>query len=157
MGKYDSVEIQGEEREKVLNAIRQQMDEWGLTLPNVTPVLLHFGLNRFMEVGESEFWIADEPANGYCGKFLFLFDGQTCPYHEHNMKHETFFVVKGSINMIVNDEPRVMKQGDLLAMPPKTGHSFTGIGPALILEVSMPSILGDNFFRDKNIGDNGVI
>lgn len=157
MGKYDDVELHGEERERVLEEIKKQAAEWGLTLPDVTPLPLHFGLNRFMEIGETEYWIADETENGYCGKFLFVFDGQTCPYHHHNMKHETFFVLKGSINMIMDDKPRVMKEGDLLVMPPGAGHSFTGIGPALVLEVSMPSILKDNFFRDKNIGDNGVI
>jgi mannose-6-phosphate isomerase-like protein (cupin superfamily) len=157
MGNYDNVEVQGRERERVIEAIRQQMDQWGLTLPNVTPVILHFGLNRFMEIGESEFWIADEPENGYCGKFLFLFDGQTCPYHEHKMKHETFFIVKGNIRMTVDDQWHVMSEGDLLKMPAKTGHSFTAIGPALVLEVSMPSVLNDNFFRDRNIGNNGVI
>lgn len=30
-------------------------------------------------------------------------------------------------------------------------------GPALILEVSMPSIRGDNFFTDKRIGNDGVL
>ena len=45
----------------------------------------------------------------------------------------------------------------VMAMPPGTAHSFTGVGPALILEVSMPSTLQDNFFEDKGIGDEGVI
>ncbi|MHB0999718.1 MAG: cupin domain-containing protein [Armatimonadota bacterium] len=157
MGKYDDVELQGTERDQAVAGILKQIKEWGLTLPDVTPLPLHFGLNRFMDIGETEFWIADEVANGYCGKFLFVYDGQTCPYHQHNMKHETFFVVKGQIRMKIGDEERIMKEGDLLAMPTGTGHSFTGIGPALILEVSMPSILQDNFFADKNIGDNGVI
>ncbi len=59
--------------------------------------------------------------------------------------------------MRVGEEERVMRQGDLLVMPPGTGHSFTGIGPALILEVSMPSVPGDSFFEDKRIGHDGVI
>lgn len=157
MGKYNNVEVHGAERDKALADLFNQVKEWGLTLPDVTPLPLHFGLDRFMDVGETEFWIANEAEHGYCGKFLFVFDGQTCPYHQHNMKHETFFVLKGSIRMIMDDVERIMNEGDLLVMPPHVGHSFTGVGPALILEVSMPSILNDNFFRDKNIGANGVI
>lgn len=126
-------------------------------MPDVEPLPLHFGLNNFMVTGETEFWIANEEKNGYCGKFLFVFDNQACPYHRHNIKHETFFIVKGSVRMRTSDGERVMNEGDSLAMPPGIGHSFTGIGNALILEVSMPSILQDNFFEDKNIGDNGVI
>jgi quercetin dioxygenase-like cupin family protein len=157
MGKYDDVELQEPERSQAIARVMAQIADWGLTMPPVEPLPLHFGLNDFMTTGETEFWIANETGSGYCGKFLFVFDGQTCPYHQHNIKHETFFVVKGSIRMKVGNDERVMHEGDLLAMPPGSGHSFTGIGPALILEVSMPSILQDNFFEDKRIGDNGVI
>ena len=157
MGKYDDVELQGPEREQALSAIGEQLSTWGLSMPEVSPLPLHFGLNRFTEIGETEYWIANEEEHGYCGKFLFVFDGQTCPHHYHQMKHETFFVVKGSIRMRLDEGERVMREGDLLPMAPGTAHSFTGIGPALILEVSKPSVLQDNFFEDKNIGDEGVI
>lgn len=157
MGNFDKVELSGTERENAIAAIQEQIAAWGLTMPLVPPLPLHFGLNRFREIGETEFWVANDEQHGYCGKFLFLFDGQTCPYHQHQIKHETFFVLKGSIRMKLKDEQRVMRQGEFLGMPPGTGHSFTGLGPALVLEVSMPSILKDSFFADHNIGDNGVI
>ncbi len=157
MGDYDDVELQGAERERVLKMIQDQIVSWGLKMPDVTPLPLHFGLGRFDEIGETEFWIANEKRLGYCGKFLFLFDAQTCPYHHHRLKHETFFVVKGSIRMNVNGVERTMHEGDCLAMPPEVAHSFTGVGPALVLEVSMPSIPQDNFFADTNIGENGII
>ena len=157
MGNYDQLELQGEERERELALVHEQIAAWGLTMPPVEPLPLHFGLGRFREIGETEFWVANEAEHGYCGKFLFVFGGQTCPYHHHRVKHETFFVLKGAIRMRVGDEERVMREGDLLAMPPGTGHSFTGLGPALNLEVSMPSTLRDNFFEDKAIGDGGVI
>ena len=157
MGKYDAVEVQGPEREKALAAVQDQIAAWGLKMPPVAALVLHFGLDQFMKVGETEFWIANEADHGYCGKFLFVFDGQTCPYHYHRMKHETFFILKGTLRMKVGEEERLMREGDLLAMPPGVGHSFTGVGPALVLEVSMPSILQDNFFADKRIGQDGVI
>lgn len=157
MGDYDHLEIQGEERASELAAVRAQIAAWGLTMPQVQPIPLHFGLGRFREVGETEFWVANETELGYCGKFLFVFHGQTCPYHSHRIKHETFFVLKGAVRMKVGAEERLLREGDLLPMPPGAGHSFTGIGPALILEVSMPSIPRDNFFTDPAIGDDGVI
>lgn len=157
MGKYDDVELQGPERDEVLATVREQIAAWGLKMPAVTPLPLHFGLDQFQEIGETEFWVANETDHGYCGKFLFVFDGQTCPYHRHGMKHETFFILKGTLRMKMGEEERLMHEGDLLAMPPGTGHSFTGVGPALVLEVSMPSILHDNFFADKRVGHDGVI
>lgn len=157
MGDFDNIEVHGEAREKTLADIQTQMRNWNLTLPAVTPLPLHFGLNKFHETGETEFWVANETAHGYCGKFLFVFDGQTCPYHHHRVKHETFFVMKGTLKMKVGQEARWMREGDLLVMPPGVGHSFTGVGPALILEISMPSVPGDSFFEETNIGKVGVI
>lgn len=157
MSKYADVELSDPERAQVLAEVRAQIAAWGLTMPDVTPLPLDFGLGRFREVGETEFWVANDEEHGYCGKFLFVFDGQTCPHHEHAVKHETFFVVKGTITMRVGEELRTMRQGDTLVMPPGVGHSFTGLGPALILEVSTTSVRRDNFFADRGIGEDGVI
>ena len=157
MSSFDTVELQNPEREEALRRIHEQIAAWGLALPEVEPLPLHFGLHRFNEIGETEFWIANEEALGYCGKFLFVLDGQTCPYHHHRVKHETFFIVRGSVAMRVGEEERVLETGDLLAMPPGVGHSFTGRGPCLVLEVSMPSTRQDSFFENHAIGENGVI
>ena len=59
--------------------------------------------------------------------------------------------------MRIGSEETVMREGDRLAMPAGKGHSFTGFGPALVLEVSTPTLLQDNFFSDSHIGENGVI
>lgn len=157
MGDYDAIELQGEARRLTLEKVQAQIQSWELAMPDVTPIPLHFGLNDFEHTGETEFWVANEKESGYCGKLLFVFDGQTCPFHYHKLKHETFFVVKGAIRLCTDTDERVLRAGDTLAMPPGTGHSFTGVGPALLLEVSMPSILQDNFFSDPRIGENGVI
>ena len=150
-------QVVGREREQALQQCQDIIKGWGLTMPNVEPLALDFGLGRFSEIGEIEFWIANEEDAGYCGKFLFVADGQTCPYHRHDNKHETFFVVKGQVRMVVDDDAKVLQEGDTLVMPPGQRHSFTGLGPALLLEVSMPSMRQDNFFADKDIGDDGVI
>jgi quercetin dioxygenase-like cupin family protein len=136
---------------------RDTIRGWGLTMPDVEPLALDFGLGKFDEIGEIEFWVANEEEAGYCGKFLFVADGQTCPYHRHDVKHETFFVMKGAVRMVVDGEEKILREGDTLVMSPGQRHSFTGVGPALLLEVSMPSTRQDNFFADPAIGDHGVI
>ena len=155
--KYDDVELAGEPRKAALACCRRQIAAWNVKLPRRKPLVLDFGLGEFEKTGLIEFWIANEPDAGYCGKFLFVFDGQTCPAHHHDVKHETFFVMKGTVRMKVDGHVRRMAEGDVLAMPPGTKHSFTGIGPALLLEVSQPSLRGDNFFRDKRVAGTGVI
>jgi len=150
-------QVVGPQRERALAHCLETIRGWGLTMPAVEPLVLDFGLGDFDHVGEIEFWIANEVEAGYCGKFLFVADGQTCPYHRHDRKHETFFVLKGQVRMVVDDVERVLREGDTLVMPPGQRHAFTGIGPALLLEVSMPSVRQDNFFADRRIGDGGVI
>jgi mannose-6-phosphate isomerase-like protein (cupin superfamily) len=150
-------QVTGEERQRALDRCTQVIQGWGLTMPEVEPIALDFGLDRFAEIGEIEFWIANEEQAGYCGKFLYVDDGQTCPYHRHERKHETFFVLKGRVRMVVDGQDRVLEQGQTLVMPPGQRHAFTGLGPALLLEVSMPSTRGDNFFADPAIGEEGLI
>lgn len=149
--------LTGAERERAIARCQEVLQGWGITMPDFDPLVLDFGLGRFHEIGEIEYWIANEEEAGYCGKFLFVDDGQTCPYHQHAVKHETFFVMKGRLRMVVDGAEHIMEQGATLVMPPGQRHSFTGIGPALILEISMPSIRQDSFFADKAIGDDGVI
>ena len=87
-------QVAGDKRQQALNGCLATIRDWGLTMPEVVPLVLDFGLRRFDEIGEIEFWVANEEQADYCGKFLFVQDEQTCTYHEHTRKHETFFVVK---------------------------------------------------------------
>lgn len=157
MSRYESVEVSGVQRAEALAACEAQMARWGLKMPAVEPIPLDFGLGTFRQIGETEFWIANEKELGYCGKFLFMFKAQRCPCHCHRMKHETFYVLKGRIEMTVDDRTHVMEIGDTLVMEAGRRHTFLALEATLILEVSLPSVLGDNFFDDKRIGKEGVI
>ena len=153
--RVQAVALQGEVAAEAVRALREQVSAWGLTLPSTPPFVCDFGLGRFRQIGETEVWIANEAAAGYCGKFLFVQDGQTCPMHCHRLKHETFYLVKGSVRLTCAGETRVLSQGDTLPVAPGVRHCFTGIGPALLLEVSMPCLLADNFFDDAQIPIGG--
>jgi mannose-6-phosphate isomerase-like protein (cupin superfamily) len=149
------ISVKGALRDEALARFARQIAEWGVALPPVDALVLDFGLGKFEEVGLIEYWIANEIGAGYCGKYLFVFNGQTCPLHHHREKMETFFVVKGRVRMTLDGEEQTMEPGGVL--PVKTGlkHSFTGIGPALLLELSRPCIIDDNFFTDSRIPIGG--
>jgi len=151
-------ELQGSDRQAALARAEEVLRSWGLTMPRGEPLVLHFGLRQFEKVGEIEYWIVNDTENRYCGKFLFLFDGQRCPTHYHGMKDETFFIVRGTVVMTVDGEERLLSAGDVLKMPPGKSHTFAATGgPALVLEVSLPSVQGDNHFTDTRIGNQGVL
>lgn len=119
------------------------------------PLVLDFGLGDFHQIGLIEYWIANEAQAGYCGKYLFVFDGQTCPRHRHEVKHETFFLVKGRLVVEFNGREVGMSEGDVLPIGPGKYHSFTGVGAALLLELSMPCRIDDNFFENQDIPIGG--
>lgn len=154
---YPDVELTGGAREDALRRCREQLAAWDIRVPGDVVLVLNFGLDEFNRTGLIEFWVANETAAGYCGKLLFLFDGQTCPEHVHRTKHETFFVLRGRVRMVADSRERTLEAGDRFVMPPGVPHRFTGVGPALVLEVSMPSVRGDNFFADRRIGRHGVL
>ncbi len=149
----DSLQMQAGLREEALNKFAARLGAWGLAMPLVEPLVLDFGVGDFARTGLIEYWVANELGAGYCGKYLFVFDGQQCPAHSHAHKHETFFVVKGEVILNVNGEDRRMKAGDVLAMPPGDVHSFTGRGDALLLECSTPCHPADNRFVDPRVSN----
>ena len=151
-------ELTGEERERALAGAAETLAEWGLTMPPGEPLALHFGLHDFYRIGEIEYWIVNDRENNYCGKFLFLFSGQRCPLHYHKIKDETFFIVRGKVAMEIDGQSTTLAEGAVLKMAPGRKHTFAAQeGPALVLEVSLPSISGDNIFDDARIGNQGVL
>ena len=148
---FTKISLQGKERESVLYKIEKKMNSWGLSLPRTTPDPLHFGYNRFEDIGETEFNINNNIEQGYCGKFMFMFKGQTCPRHHHRKKHETFFIVKGRIELELEGKQMVMRQGDTRVVSQNARHEFTALEDSLILESSKPDLPDDSFFEDPAI------
>ena len=150
-----SICLDGRDAGEALRRAYKQIEQWGLVMPAADPLVMDFGLRDFWNIGEIEFWVANEAQAGYCGKFLFVFDGQTCPTHHHKEKLETFFMVKGTMKVVYAGETRKLKEGDVLRVETSVDHSFTGVGCALLLEVSKPSIIDDNYFENRRIPIGG--
>ncbi|MDD3410063.1 MAG: cupin domain-containing protein [Eubacteriales bacterium] len=50
--------------------------------------------------------------------------GTDVPYHWHAKGVETFEIAKGSVDCVVGDRHFIAKAGDLIHLPPYTGHGF---------------------------------
>ncbi len=147
-----AISLRGTAAEEALERCRKVLAAWQVAMPDVQPLVLDFGLGDFAGTGLIEYWIANEAEAGYCGKYLFVFEGQTCPLHRHARKMETFFVVKGRLLVNYGERQLVLNEGDVLPVQPGHFHSFTGEGgPALLLELSMPCQVQDNDFADERI------
>jgi len=145
------LELAGAEKAMALDRIQAIVKAWGLKLPDVPACPLHFGLGDFYRVGETEFDINNNVEQGYCGKFIFLFKGQVCPWHHHRVKHETFFVVKGRVEFKTPERAAVLQQGDRKIVHQWLKHEFTALEDSLILESSKPDLMDDSIFDDPRI------
>ncbi|HBH85897.1 MAG: hypothetical protein A2X05_02140 [Bacteroidetes bacterium GWE2_41_25] len=145
------IALQGQEKKILLEKIYKTVATWNLKLPDVDADALHFGYNDFYSIGETEFNINNNVKEGYCGKFIFMFKGQTCPMHHHRIKHETFFIVKGEVRMILGGKEYQLKQGDRLIVDQRVKHMFTAETDCLILESSKPDLVDDSIFGDQMI------
>ena len=148
-----SISMAGPKADDALAAFRTQMKAWSLALPPAEPLVLDFGLGDFDRVGLIECWIANEMQAGYCGKYLFVFDGQECPAHAHRTKHETFFPLQGRLDVVLDGRSLTLDPGQVLPVAPGQVHSFRGKGNALLLELSMPCEVSDNRFENPRIMD----
>lgn len=145
------LELDEKEKQTTLKKIHKVVAAWGLKLPKVEACPLHFGLNDFYHIGETEFDINNNVKEGYCGKFIFMFKGQVCPMHHHNKKHETFFIVKGGIEMELPGGKIIMNQGDHMPISQGVKHRFTALQDTLVLESSRPDLVDDSIFEDGRI------
>lgn len=149
------IALSGPVRDSALIAFQTHIARWRVVLPPVEPLVLDFGLGDFDRVGLIEYWIANEAVAGYCGKYLFVFAGQTCPKHRHRIKHETFFLIEGRIEVEYLGNTRILARGDVLPLAPGNYHRFTGLEPSLLLELSMPCAINDNYFENPAIPIGG--
>jgi mannose-6-phosphate isomerase-like protein (cupin superfamily) len=145
----DKLQMQGPGRRSALDRAANQIAQWQLVMPDGEPLAMDFGSNDFDSYGLIEYWAANECEAGYCGKFMFIFDGQTCPLHSHANKHETFYIVQGQVKAVVEKKEQLLNPGEVLAIPTRQLHSFSGVGNALILELSMPCLPEDNIFEQS--------
>ena len=53
--------------------------------------------------------------------------GELVEEHMHPTMEEFFFILKGEINLLIDDKSFIMEAGDILIIPPQTLHSMKGV------------------------------
>jgi quercetin dioxygenase-like cupin family protein len=112
-------------------------------------------LDNFNKTGLGLLIKINEPE--YCSKWLVLFPGQTCPYHHHKNKKETFIVMKGTVELTIEEKKYILKTGDCITLPRNTFHTFSSKKGAVIEEVSTFDSNADNYFKDERIVRDTVV
>ncbi len=81
----------------------------------------------------------------YVVKRLFMKKGEQCSLQYHEHKHETVYVLSGSLKLTIGDEESnlstmELKENDYIVLPPGKIHRMYGITDCYYLESSTPQL-----------------
>lgn len=97
-----------------------------------------------------ELWIVNN--KNYCGKILHFNKDKKCSWHYHKLKHETFYVQQGTIELLHgwNDdinkaEKIILEQGMSFEIPTGMKHQMRGLTDADMYEFSTTHFESDSY------------
>jgi N-acetylneuraminate synthase len=108
----------------------------------------HYGMEHFRQFGAL---IVNVINREYCKKLIVVLPGQQHPNHYHKIKEETFQLLWGDADIIINGIKCELKPGDKILVERGAWHSFTSQKGAIIEEISTTHVLGDSYYKDSAI------
>lgn len=111
----------------------------------------HYGIEKFEETGAT---IIDVVNREYCKKILVLLPGQDHPVHAHHKKEETFNVLSGEMQLLLGDEIKVIKAGEMVTVERGVKHAFSSEKGAIFEELSTTHFTDDSYYDDRSINQN---
>ncbi len=141
------------QRDKILEIVRQLsvlLKKSGIKLQNKLELELshHYGIDKFDRWGCS---IINCINREYCKKIILLLPGQENPCHSHKLKEETFHVLYGDIELVLNGVAKTYHAGEMIIVERNSKHSFSSVNGAIFEEVSTTHYKNDSFYDDRKI------
>ncbi len=134
----------------VVHDAKGMLYEAGIALGDHFEVELshHYGMQHFRQTGAIIINIVNRQ---YCKKLLIVLPNQKHPTHMHKIKEETFQLLYGDLEVVIDGESKTMKPGDIQTVMPGEKHSFTSVTGAIFEEVSTTATRGDSYYDDPRI------
>jgi sialic acid synthase SpsE/quercetin dioxygenase-like cupin family protein len=111
----------------------------------------HYGIDKFDEFGITMLTVVNRE---YCKKLIVVLPGQTHPEQYHNHKEETFHVLYGDLDVVLDGEERACGPRDVITVERTVRHAFTSKNGAIFEEISSTHFKDDSFYTDPKIGEN---
>jgi quercetin dioxygenase-like cupin family protein len=110
----------------------------------------HYGLEKFRQFGSTTITVVNRDA--YCKRVILILPGQTHPEQWHEKKDETYHLLHGEIDLLLDGQARKCRKNDVIIIPRGVKHAFTSAGGAVIEEISSAYSQDDSFYSDPSIG-----
>ena len=143
-------------REKVyeiVQEVRSLFKEGNVVIPGKAELELshHYGIDKFRDFGITMVTVVNRE---YCKKLIAVLPNQFHPEQYHKKKEETFLVLFGELELILDGEAAILKTGDVVTVKPEIRHAFTTTTGAIIEEISSTHYTNDSFYTDETITQN---
>lgn len=143
-------------REKIYAIVKQVkkvLEDGRVRVPGMLDLEIshHYGVDRFNEVGCT---LINFINREYCKKLIVLVPGQSHPEQYHQKKEETFHVLHGEVDFILDGKKSAGKPGDIVVVERGTKHIFSSKTGAIIEEISSTHYKEDSFYTDPAIKKN---
>lgn len=155
----DALEVPAEPDKQVLftaiHTAKAMLNEAKIALPTEfeTEFSHHYGLARFPELGCTMVTCVNRT---YCKKLVIQTPGQRHPSHYHKQKEETFQVLHGVLEMVIEGRRRTLYPGDVQLIQQGVWHEFWSDTGVIFEEISTTHFPNDSFYQDRVINQQGA-
>ena len=145
-----------DDREKVwdvVQAVKQMLQDSNVVVPGKAELEIshHYGIDQFHETGITMITVINRD---YCKKLIVVLPGQHHPEQYHERKEETFMILSGELELVLDGAPQFCSVGDVVTVAPGVRHAFSSTNGAIIEELSSTHFDNDSFYTDNAINQN---
>ena len=90
----------------------------------------------------------------YCKKILVSLPKQIHPAQYHKKKEETFNVIYGNVDLVLDGKKKYLYPGDVVTIKPGQVHQFSSKKGSVIEEISTTHHKSDSYYIDESINQN---
>lgn len=137
---------------KIIHEVKGMLNEAGIILGNDFQIELshHYGVESFRETGCA---IVNIVNREYCKKLIIMLPNQKHPSHYHKLKEETFQILYGDMELVLNDERINLNVGETMTVKRMDWHSFSTVNGLIFEEISTTHRRNDSFYEDTAISE----
>lgn len=141
---------------EIIHEAKSLINEAGIKLGDKFTVELshHYGIKNFRKIGAT---IVNIINREYCKKLIIVLPGQEHPDHFHKIKEETFQLLYGDLNCVLDKVETKLKPGDLTVVLRNQIHSFSSNNGAVFEEISTTHKKGDSYYIDSTVAKLDLI
>jgi sialic acid synthase SpsE/D-lyxose ketol-isomerase len=110
----------------------------------------HYGVDRFREMGAI---LVTCYNNEYAKKLVIQLPRQKHPYHYHKLKKESFQLLWGDMQIVIEGKSIEMKLGEIITVERGQWHKFSTMHGAIVEEISTVAIGTDSYYDDPAISE----